>query len=73
MDITRLIASKRDQAFLVGDYTTYRKKLSRRLLVVRRKLGYTSKGKKYTSRAPISAQNIGESYEYVVYLDRWTV
>ena len=63
LEITRFIVHQREQAFLVGDYGTYRKKLSRRILVVRKKLGYTTKGRKYTAKAPITAQNVSGNVE----------
>lgn len=67
MDITKFIVSQREKAHLVGDYGSYRKQLSRRLLVVRRKLKYTSpKGKKYAAKAPITAEDIASNHESVV-------
>lgn len=65
MDITRFIVSRREKALLVGDYALYRKQLSRRLLVVRKKLNYASKGRKYTPKAPITAEDISSNHECV--------
>ncbi|KAL8829100.1 MAG: hypothetical protein Q9170_006318 [Blastenia crenularia] len=65
MDITKFIVSRRDKALLVGDYGLYRKQLSRRLLVVRKKLNCSSKGRKYTPRTPITADDIGNNHEFV--------
>ncbi|MCJ1278395.1 hypothetical protein MMC21_006210 [Puttea exsequens] len=66
MDITGFIVSQREKALLVGDYGTYRKQLSRRLLVVRKKLKYTTpKGRKYVSKIPFTAEDIGRNHEYV--------
>ncbi|KAL8646369.1 MAG: hypothetical protein Q9226_006887 [Calogaya cf. arnoldii] len=65
MDITRFIVSQRDKALLVGDHGTYRKQLSRRLLVVRKKLNCSSKGRKYTPKSPITAEDIASNHEYV--------
>jgi signal recognition particle subunit SRP68 len=62
MEITRFIVSGRDQALLYGDYSTYRIQLSRRLLSIRKKLGRTTKkGAKYTNKAPVTAQDIGNN------------
>ncbi|KAL8929241.1 MAG: hypothetical protein Q9208_001324 [Pyrenodesmia sp. 3 TL-2023] len=65
MDITRFIVARREKALLVGDYALYRTQLSRRLLVVRKKLGYASKGRKYTPKAPITAEDISSNHEFV--------
>ena len=66
MDITDFIVSQRQKALLVGDYGSYRKQLSRRLLVVRRKLNYTSvKGRKYAAKSPVSADDIAKNHEFV--------
>lgn len=64
MDITNFVVSQREKALLVGDYATYRKQLSRRLQVVRKKLHFTStRGKKYTARPAITAEDIAENHE----------
>ena len=64
MDITDFIISQREKALLIGDYASYRTQLSRRLLVVRKKLHYTStKGKKYAARPPVTAEDIAENHE----------
>ena len=66
MDVTNFIVSQREKALLVGDYATYRKQLSRRLHVVRKKLHYTSaKGKKYAARPALTAEDIAANHEYV--------
>ncbi|KAI9760413.1 MAG: hypothetical protein M4579_001709 [Chaenotheca gracillima] len=65
MEITKFTASRRENALLLGDYNFYRAQTSRRLLTLRKKLGRTSKGKKYTGRAPVTAQDIGENHEFV--------
>lgn len=71
MDITEFIASLRNNVLLLGDYGSYRTRLSRRLLTVRRKLGRTSaKGKKYIGRDPITATDIGSNHECVSAYDR---
>ena len=66
MDVTNFVVSQREKALLIGDYGTYRKQLSRRLLVVRKKLHYTStKGKKYAARPAVTAEDIARNHEYV--------
>lgn len=66
MDLTDFIVSQRQKALLVGDYGSYRKQLSRRLLVVRRKLNYTSmKGRRYAAQTPVSANDIARNHESV--------
>lgn len=66
MDVTNFIVSQREKALLVGDYGFYRKQLSRRLLIVRKKLHYTStKGKKYAARPAVTAEDITRNHEYV--------
>ncbi|KAI4172999.1 MAG: hypothetical protein LQ346_008496 [Caloplaca aetnensis] len=65
MDITRFIVTRREKALLIGDYALYRTQLSRRLLVVRKKLNYASRGRKYTPKAPITAEDISSNHEFV--------
>lgn len=67
MDITDFIVTWREKALSIGDYSSYRTQLSRRLLVVRRKLKYTStKGNKYSAKAPISVEDITENHELAI-------
>ncbi|KAF2837334.1 signal recognition particle protein [Patellaria atrata CBS 101060] len=66
MDITSFVTAQRDAALLIGDYNTYREKLSRRILTIRKRLGRTTpKSGKYTTKAPITAENIGSNHEYL--------
>ncbi|KAL8722980.1 MAG: hypothetical protein Q9181_007379 [Wetmoreana brouardii] len=65
MEITKFIVIQRDKALLVGDYGSYRKQLSRRLLVVRKKLNYASKGRKYTPKTPVTAEDVAGNHESV--------
>ena len=66
MDITNFVVSQREKALSVGDYASYRKQLSRRLLVVRKKLHYTSiKGQKYAARPAVTAEDIAKDHEFV--------
>lgn len=67
MDITRFIIDRRDKALLVGDYALYRKQLSRRLLVVRKKLKRTTRGRKYTPKASITAEDIASNHEWALF------
>ena len=65
MDITKFIIAQRDRALSIGDYGSYRKQLSRRLLVVRKKLNYTTlKGRKYSAKRPVTAEDIANNHEY---------
>lgn len=65
MDITKFLVSQRDKSLLSGDYASYRTQLSRRLLVVRRKLNYKSaKGNKYAAKPPISVEDVQSNHEY---------
>lgn len=66
MDITKFVVSRRDEALLYGDYSTYRAQLSRRILSIRKKLGRTTKkGAKYANKATVTAEDIANSHEYV--------
>ena len=66
MDITKFVVDFRESAFLVGDYGSYRAQLSRRLRIVRRKLGRaTPKNAKYAAKAPVTAENIAQNIECV--------
>lgn len=65
MDITKFVADYREAAFLVGDYGTYRAQLSRRLRIVRKKLGRaTAKNAKYTAKAPVTPEEVRSNVEY---------
>ncbi|KAL9033750.1 MAG: hypothetical protein Q9214_007364 [Letrouitia sp. 1 TL-2023] len=65
MDITTFIASQRNRALLLGDYGSYRKSLSRRLLVVRKKLNRSTKGRKYSSQPPVTAEDVARNHEFI--------
>ncbi|KAF2258711.1 hypothetical protein CC78DRAFT_525875 [Lojkania enalia] len=66
MDITKFIVDHREAAFLLGDYSTYRAQLSRRLRIVRKKLGRaTAKNAKYASKAPVTAEEVGRNIEFL--------
>ena len=65
MDITKFVVDFRESAFLLGDYSTYRAQLARRLRVVRKKLGRaTPKNAKFTQKAAVTAEQIGQNIEY---------
>ncbi|KAI9816223.1 MAG: hypothetical protein M1827_001824 [Pycnora praestabilis] len=64
MDITTFIASHRDSALAMGDYNSYRIQCSRRLLTIRKRLGLTTpKGRKFTSKTPVSAEDVASNHE----------
>lgn len=63
MEITAFVAAQREKALLAGDYGSYRKQLSRRILTVRRKLNYVSA--KGPPKPSITPQNIASNHEYV--------
>jgi signal recognition particle subunit SRP68 len=66
MDITKFVVSHREEALLIGDYNTYRAQLSRRLHTVRKRLGQTTpKGRKYTSKTSVTAEDVGKNPEYL--------
>ena len=70
MDITKFLVDSREAAFLLGDHATYREQLSRRLRVLRKKLGRaTAKNAKYTAKPPVTAQDISQNIEYVNWSD----
>jgi signal recognition particle subunit SRP68 len=59
MDITSYVASQRDSGLLLGDYNAYRAQATRRVHSLRKRLGLaTPKGRKYSSKSPITADNI---------------
>lgn len=64
MDITKYIVDYREAAFLLGDHGTYRAQLSRRLRIVRKKLGRaTPKNAKYSTKAPVTAEQVRGNIE----------
>jgi signal recognition particle subunit SRP68 len=66
MDITEFIFARREEVLVAGDYNAYRAHTTRKLHNIRKKLGQTTpKGRKYTSKPPISAQAVGENAAYV--------
>ena len=65
MDITKFVVGFRESAFLLGDYSTYRAQVSRRLRIVQKKLGRaTPKNAKYAAKAQVTAEDVGKNIEY---------
>lgn len=65
MDITKFVFELREAAFLLGDYSSYRAQVSRRLRIVQKKLGRaTPKNAKYAAKAPVTAEDIAKNHEY---------
>lgn len=65
MDITQFAIGQRDSALLVGDYKTYRRQLSQKLLAIRRRLGRTTDKKaKFQKKAAVTAENVKDNHEY---------
>lgn len=65
MDLTSFIVTNRDRALQLGDYSTYRSQLARQLSSLRKRLGRsTPKGSKFTTKAPVTAEDIGSNHEF---------
>ncbi|KAF3041952.1 hypothetical protein E8E12_008785 [Didymella heteroderae] len=66
MDLTKYVVEYREAAFLLGDYSTYRAQLTRRLRIVQKKLGRaTPKNAKYAAKAPVTAEDIAKNIEFL--------
>lgn len=66
MDITKFVSEFRESAFLLGDYSTYRAQVARRLRIVQKKLGRAPpKNAKYAAKAEITAEDVGQNIECV--------
>ena len=64
MDITKYVSSERDAAFLIGGYDTYRARATRRIHSLRKRLGQTTpKGRKYSSKQPVTAADIERDHQ----------
>ena len=62
MEITEFIFKEREEVLSLGDYNSYRAHATRRLHKLRKKLGQaTAKGRKYTAKPPVTAENIGSN------------
>ncbi|KAF2154218.1 signal recognition particle [Myriangium duriaei CBS 260.36] len=65
MDITEFAIGLRDSSLLLGDYRSYRKQLSQKLLAIRRRLGRAnSKNQKFQKKEPVTAENVKSNKEY---------
>lgn len=66
MDITRSITSERDRALLSGDHDAYHAQASRRIHNLRKRLGaVTPKGRKYSPKAPVTAEHVTSNTQWV--------
>ncbi|OAG37542.1 hypothetical protein AYO21_08274 [Fonsecaea monophora] len=65
MDITRSIVSERERALLGGDYDAYHAQATRKIHNLRRRLGAATRGRKYTPKAPVTAENVAKNAEWV--------
>ncbi|PYI06292.1 hypothetical protein BO78DRAFT_397244 [Aspergillus sclerotiicarbonarius CBS 121057] len=65
MDITDFIFSQREDSLLTGNYNAYRTHTTRKLHKVRQRLGQTTpKGRKYTAKRPVTAEDVSSNVEY---------
>jgi signal recognition particle subunit SRP68 len=68
MEVTDFIFKEREEVLLVGDYNAYRAHTTRKLQKLRKKLGQaTVKGRKYTAKPAVTAENVGSNVSYVTY------
>ncbi|OAP55400.1 hypothetical protein AYL99_10373 [Fonsecaea erecta] len=65
MDITSSIVSERERALLGGDYNAYHAQATRKIHNLRRRLGAATRGRKYTPKAPVTAENVSKNAEWV--------
>lgn len=66
MEITGSVVAERDRGLLGGDYNTYHAQTSRRIHKLRSRLGTaTPRGRKYTPKAPVTADNVAQNAESV--------
>lgn len=66
MNITQSVVSERDRALIGGDYASYHAQAVRRVHALRRRLGTaTPRGRKYTPKTPVTADNVGQNAESV--------
>ncbi|KAL2848090.1 hypothetical protein BJY01DRAFT_212247 [Aspergillus pseudoustus] len=69
MDITEYIFARREEVLIAGDYNAYRAHTTRKLHKLRKKLGQTTpKGRKYTAKVPITAEDVGKNVANVYIL-----
>lgn len=68
MEVTDFVFKEREDALLVGDYNAYRAHTTRKLQKLRKKLGQaTAKGRKYTAKPAVNAENVGSNVAYVAF------
>lgn len=68
MEITDFIFKQREDVLLAGDYNAYWAHTTRKLHKLRKKLGQTTpKGRKYTAKPPVSAEDISSNVAYVFF------
>ncbi|EXJ54631.1 hypothetical protein A1O7_09972 [Cladophialophora yegresii CBS 114405] len=65
MNITSSLVSERDRALLGGDYNAYHAQATRKVQNLRRRLGAATRGRKYTPKAPVTAENVSKNAEWV--------
>ncbi|KIW22367.1 uncharacterized protein PV07_12259 [Cladophialophora immunda] len=65
MDITSSIVSERERALLGGDYDAYHAQATRKIHNLRRRLGAATRGRKYTPKAAVTAENVAKNAEWV--------
>ena len=63
MNITASVASERDRALLRGDYDAYHAQSTRRIHNLRKRLGATTRGRKYTPKAEVTADDVAKNAE----------
>ena len=66
MNITESIATQRNKALLSGDYDTYHAQTTRRIHALRKRLGVaTPRGRKFTPKGPVTAEDVRKNVELV--------
>ncbi|EXJ69576.1 uncharacterized protein A1O5_07612 [Cladophialophora psammophila CBS 110553] len=65
MDITGSLVSERERALLGGDYNAYHAQATRKIHNLRKRLGAATRGRKYTPKAPVTAENVAKNAEWV--------
>ncbi|OCT48158.1 putative signal recognition particle [Cladophialophora carrionii] len=61
MNITSSLISERDKALLGGDYNAYHAQATRKIQNLRRRLGAATRGRKYSPKAPVTAENVSKN------------
>lgn len=65
MNITHSFVSERDRALLSGDYSSYHAQATRRIHNLRKRLGASNRGRKYTPKAAVTPENVAQNQEYL--------